>query len=219
MAQAMGGFWLGVLTFDLSQTSELFVALTTEDGRFRFISGESDTQFIGMQVIDTNHVVGAGLGYADPITPWLDMTVVSDTTTDAQLVEKDTFNGIWSTASGESGNFDFFYDAAYESPSSLSILEGVWAAYDDFGSPEATFTIDDLGQFTGQNTSGCTSSGQISLIDDRYNVYEVTSTISDCFIAGDYSGMAAVGEINVPGDAILLSISNNDRGIILGLEK
>lgn len=215
----MGGFWLGVLTFDLSQTSELFIALATEDGRFRFISAESDTQFIGTQVIDTNHVIGTGLGYADPITPWLDMTVVSDTSTDAQLVEKDSFNGIWSTASGESGDFDFFYDAAYESPSSLSALEGVWTAYDDFGNPAATFTIDDLGQFTGQNTSGCTSSGQISLIDDRYNVYEVASTISNCFIAGDYAGMAAVGEINMPGDSILLTISNDARAIVLGLEK
>jgi hypothetical protein len=219
MDQAMGGFWLGVLTFDISQTSELFVALTTEDGRFRFISGESDTQFIGTQVIDMTHTVGTGLGYSDPITPWLDMTAVSATTTDAQLLEKDSFTGIWTTASGESGNFDFFYDSTYQNPSSLAILEGVWTAYDDFGNPEATFSIDGLGQFSGQNTSGCASVGQISLIDERYNVYEVTSSISNCFIAGDYGGMAAVGEINVPGDAILLSISNNDRSITLGLEK
>jgi len=219
MDQAMGGFWVGVVTFDLSQTSELFVALATDDGRFRFISAESETQFIGTQVITTTDVIGTGQGYADPITPWLDMTVVSDATTDALLIEKDTFNGIWSTASGESGNFDFFYDSTYENPSSLSTFAGVWTAYDDFGSPEAIFTIDDMGQFTGQNTSGCTSSGQISLIDDRYNVYEVASTISGCLIAGDYEGMAAIGEINVPGDAILLSVSNNDRAILLGLEK
>jgi hypothetical protein len=219
MDQSMGGFWLGVVTFDMNQTSELFVALTTEDGRYRFISGESNTQFIGSQMIDTTNVTGSGLGYADTNTTWSDNTAVTESTTDAQLVERDTFSGTWSTASGDSGQFDMFYDFEYESPSSLALLEGVWTSYDDFGNPVATFSIDDGGQLTGQNTSGCTSSGQISIIDDRYNIYDVSSTISNCFIAGDYSGLAAVGEVNVPGDAILLSIGNNDRAIILGLEK
>ncbi|MDH3440077.1 MAG: hypothetical protein OEM63_04960 [Gammaproteobacteria bacterium] len=217
--QAMGGIWVGVLTNDMSQTSELFVALATDDGRFRFLSGESGLQFVGTQVINTTHIVGTGIGYADPAVPWLDASVVSDTSTDGQLIERDSFSGIWSTASGESGNFDLFYNDEYESPSSLSLLEGVWTAYDDFRNPTATFTIDAMGQFTGQNTSGCTSSGQISLIDDRYSMYDVTSTISNCFIAGDYSGLAITGELSVPNDAIILSISNTDRALVLGLEK
>lgn len=217
--QSPGGFWAGVVTFDMSQTSELFVALASEDGRFHFISAESETQFVGSHTVDVNHVVGFGLGYASPGTTWLDGTAVTDTATDAQLVERDSFSGIWSTASGESGDFDLFYDAEYERASSLPILEGVWTAFDEFGNPSATFTIDDQGQFTGQNTMGCNSLGQISIIDDRYNVYYVDSTISDCFIAGTYIGMAAVGDDDVTNDVILLAISNESRSIVLGLEK
>lgn len=214
-----GGLWAGVISFDGSQTSELFVALSTDDGRFRFISAESNVHFIGTQVVDVNRIVGAGLGFADTGSTWQDSSAVTDTTTDATLIEKDSFSGSWNTASGESGVFDFFYDAEYERASSLSVLEGLWTAYDGFGSPSATFSIDAQGQFTGQNASGCTSTGQISIIDDRYNLYDVASTISNCFIAGDYTGMAAVGDLVSTNDAIVLSISNSARAILLGLEK
>ena len=83
----------------------------------------------------------------------------------------------------------------------------------------ATFTIDALGDFTGQNSSGCTSSGHFLVLDDRYNVYGVSSTISNCFIAGDYDGVAALGDDVIPNDSLVLSIGNDMRSIVLGLEK
>lgn len=215
----MGGFWAGVFTFDAAQGSELFVGITTEDGRFHFISAETSAQLIGSQVDDTTRIMGTGLAYAGPGSIWPDGTTLSDLTTDGLLVEGDSFSGIWSTASGESGNFDLFYDTEYERPASLALLEGVWTAFDDLGNPVATFTIDAQGQFTGQNTSGCVSSGQMSIIDDRYNTYDVASTISNCFIAGDYTGLAAIGDVTTTNDAIVLSISNDARAIVLGLEK
>lgn len=217
--QSAGGFWAGVVTFDASQTSELFVALASEDGRFHLISAESETQFAGSHSVDADHVVGLGLGYAGPGATWLDGASVTGISTDAQVVERDTLSGVWNTDSGESGSFEFFYDAEYERRSSLAILEGQWTAYDDVGNPSATFTIDARGQFTGQNALGCVSSGEFSLIDDRYNVYYVDSTISNCFIAGTYAGMAAVGDVADSNDAILLAIGNDDRAIVLGLEK
>ncbi|MDH5344702.1 MAG: hypothetical protein OEW59_02980 [Gammaproteobacteria bacterium] len=217
--EAMGGFWAGVLTFDMTQTSELFVGLVSEDGRFSFISAESDIQFTGSQQVDVAHVVGSGLGYADPGATWLDMTPVTAVSTDGTVDERNTYSGIWSTASGESGSFDFFYDQEYERDSSLALLEGAWTAYDDMGVPVATFTIDAGGAFNGQNVNGCVSSGTFSIIDPNYNAYSVDSTISNCFIAGDYFGLAAVGDISAVNDAIILTISNDDRAIVLGLEK
>jgi hypothetical protein len=217
--QALGGVWAGVLTFDMSLTSELFVGLATDDGRFRFLSGESSTQFTGLQQVSQSDVAGSGDGYADTGTTWLDNSTVTVVTTGGTIVERDTFSGTWSNASGESGSFDFFYDALYERPSSLPLLEGTWTAYDDFGVPAATFTFDALGQFNGQNVSGCVSSGQISIIDASYNVYDVASTITNCFIAGDYSGLAIIGDLNATNDAMVLTIGNDMRGIVLELEK
>lgn len=219
VTHAMGGFWVGVLTFDMNQTSELFVGLVAEDGRFRFLSAESLTQFIGTQQIDTSHVIGSGLGYANTGTLWLDGTAVVTVSTDAMLLQRDSFNGSWSTSSGESGSFDFFYDAEYERASALPLLQGVWIAYDDLGLANATFTIDSTGQFSGQNVAGCTSSGQFSIIDDQINLYQVDSTIANCFIAGDYTGLATIGDINTSNDAIIMSVSNSVRAIVLGLEK
>jgi hypothetical protein len=203
----------------MNQTSELFVGLATEDGRFRFLSGESDTQFTGTQQVSMNNVMGTGTGYADAGTTWLDGSTVTSVTTDATIVQRDSMSGTWSTATGESGSFDFFYDAEYERASSLSLLAGTWTSFDDFGVAVATFTFDAFGQFSGQNVAGCTSAGTISIIDDRYNIYQVDSTISNCFIAGDYSGLAALGDLNATNDAMVLSIDNGARGIVVVLEK
>lgn len=218
-AALKGGFWAGVLTFENDQTSEIFVGLLTEDGRFRFLSAESFTHFVGTQQVDAGHAVGSGLGYSDTGASWLDGSSVVPLSTDATLVERDNFTGIWSTSSGESGNFELFYDAEYERPSSLPLLEGVWTAYDENGNPDATFSIDDAGQFNGQNASGCTSVGSISIIDARYNLFDVNSTIANCSIAGDYSGLAALGDLVASNDAMILTVGNTTRGIVLGLQR
>ncbi|MEQ9563550.1 MAG: hypothetical protein RLN69_13605, partial [Woeseiaceae bacterium] len=79
--------------------------------------------------------------------------------------------------------------------------------------------IDGIGQFTGQNSAGCTSTGSFLILDPRYNVYQVDSTISGCVIAGQYSGLAAIGDIDNPNDAIFLAIDNGQLALILGLQK
>ena len=219
VTEALGGFWVGVLTFDMNQTSEIFLGLATDDGRFRFLSGESNTQFTGIQQANLNNVTGSGTGYADTGTTWLDSSTVTAVTTDGTIIERDSFSGTWSNASGESGSFDLFYDADFERPSSLPLLEGTWTVYDDFGVAVATFTFDALGQFSGQNDSGCVSSGQVSIIDALYNVYQVDSTIANCFIAGDYSGLASLGDLNTTNDAMVLTVSNDMLGIVLVLER
>jgi len=217
--EAMGGLWFGVLNFDMSQTSELAVGVIGEDGRFHFVSAESEIQFAGSQQVDVDYVLGFGRGYAAPGTTWLDSSTVTDLTTDGTVDGRNTFSGTWSTASGESGTFDFFYDTEYEKPSSLAVLEGTWTAYDDMGIAVATFTIDAQGAFTAQNTSGCSSTGQFLIIDASYNAYEVNSTIANCFIAGDYSGLAVLGDLNATNDALSLAISNDARAIVVDLEK
>jgi len=215
---ALGGIWAGVMTIDASLGSEECAALVTEDGRFRFFCAFNPMQLVGMQSNSSGAVIGSGLAISSLV--FLDGTTVTNLSMEGTLLERDSFIGSWTTDSpGDSGSFEFFYDTEYERASSLALVEGVWSGYDDLGNPNSSFTIDNLGQFTGQNSFGCTSNGSFSIIDARYNLYQVDSTISGCEIAGQYSGLAAMGDIDNPSDAIVLVTDNGIRAILLGLQK
>ena len=75
------------------------------------------------------------------------------------------------------------------------------------------------GSFVGQNTLGCNSIGQFAIIDAGFNLYEVQSTISDCAQAGDYIGLAFLGDLLVPNDTLILANDNGSRAFLTGFEK
>jgi len=217
--QALGGFWTGSLTIDGQPGAQELVGISTDDGRFRFISVDTEAQFVGTAQADGTSVTGSGTAYAPAGFTWRDGSTVTTVTMTATIAERDSFAGSWSSGTGESGTFDFDYDAEYEKDSSLGLLSGVWIVYDDNLNPFATFTIDPDGRFTAQNVVGCTSSGKISIIDARFNVYQIESTIVGCAIAGDYTGLGALGDIVNPNDVFLFSVSNPERALLLGLER
>jgi hypothetical protein len=105
--------------------------------------------------------------------------------------------------------------------------EGTWFVYDDTLNPTLTMAIDTGGAFTAQASSGCQSLGQVSIIDAAYNVYAWDVTISGggCLIAGDYSGLAFLADIdtgdpnNSQNNGILVSASNDQRAILLALDR
>lgn len=217
--QALGGLWFGTLTIDGVPGAQDFVGISTDDGRFRFLSVDTGGQFVGTVQVQGYSVSGAGKGFAPDGTTWRDGSTITTATMTGTLRQRSSFAGSWSTGTGESGTFSFVYDADYEADSSLALLVGVWTVYDDNLNPFATFTIDANGQFSGQNAAGCVSSGQISIIDGRSNVYDITSTISNCAIAGDYTGLGVLGSIANPNDAFVFSVSNDLRALLLGLER
>jgi hypothetical protein len=205
------------MTIDASLGSEECGALVTEDGQFRFLCVFTDLQLAGMSSRDINSMTGSGLAFSSLV--FLDGSFVSDLTVQATLVPETSLTGTWSTTAGDAGSFNMVYDVEYERPSSLTLLEGVWESTDEFGNPDATFTIDSLGSFTAQNSYGCTSSGMFLILDDRYNLIQLESTIVGCPIAGNYSGLAIVFDDLVANDSILLSINNDQRALLVGLQK
>jgi hypothetical protein len=217
--QALGGLWYGTLSIDGLAGTQSFVGMSTDDGRFRFISADTGGQFVGTVQVDGTTVSGSGKGFAPDGTTWRDGSTVTTATMTGTLRQRSSFVGSWSTGTGESGTFSFSYDADYEKDSSLALLEGVWIVYDDNLNPYATFTIDPDGGFSGQNIVGCTSMGQISIIDPRSNIYEITSTISNCAIAGEYTGLGVLGSIVNSNDAFLFSVNSDVRALLLGLER
>ncbi len=217
--QALGGLWFGTLSIDGVAGTQEFVGMSTDDGRFRFISADTGGQFVGTVQADGTSVSGSGKGFAPDGTTWRDGSTVTTATMTGTLRQRSTFAGSWSTGTGESGTFSLSYDSDYEKDSSLALLAGVWTVYDDNLNPFATFTIDPGGQFFGQNVEGCSSIGQISIIDPRSTVYDITSTVSNCAIAGDYTGLGVLGRIANPNDAFVFSVNNELRALLLGFER
>ena len=218
-SQAPGGLWYGTLTNDMNLVTEEFIALTTDDGRMRLISVDSDVQFHGPVAVTGNTLGGTVRAFADAGVNWLDGNHVVDTGIAATVAQRDSLAGSWQNSSGEAGSFEFFYDALHEKDSDTALLDGVWTAYDDFGNPVLTFTIDANGGFTGQNLLGCTSIGQLSVVDAAFNVYEIQSEISNCPLAGSYSGLAFLADLAGLNDALLLSIDDGTRTIVTGLTR
>jgi len=217
--QALGGLWSGTLTIAGQPGTQTLVGVSTEDGRFRLFSVDTEAQFVGTAQVVRTSVSGSGDAFAPPGFTWLDGSTVTTVTMTGTLQQRNSLVGDWKAGTGESGTFDLDYDADYETDSSLALLTGVWTVYDDNLNPFATFTIDADGKFSGQNAVGCTSLGRISIIDARFNVYDITSTISNCAIAGDYAGLGVLGQIVNPNDAFLFSVSNDMRALLLGLER
>jgi hypothetical protein len=198
---------------------EEFVALTTDDGRFRLISVDSMVQMAGSAPVDGTSLSGSGRAYADAGATWLDNSTAVDVEIEAVISERSSLSGAWSTSSSESGAFEFVYDSLYERAVTLALIEGMWTAFDDLGNPTVTFTIDNSGSFSGQNAQGCNSLGQFSIIDARYNLVSVQNAITDCAIAGDYSGLALIGDLFAPNDVMVLSLDSGEQAILLGFER
>lgn len=217
--QVASGLWFGTLTFDSAMSSEDVIGIVSEDGQFRMISADTLVQMSGNVSVDGSSLSGTGKAFASPGGIWPDGSSVADLSMTATVTQHDSISGAWSTTAMESGTFEWVYDPLYERDSSLSLLEGMWTAYDDLGNMDVTFTIQDSGSFDGQNAQGCVSAGQFTIIDAAYNVYEVHSTVSGCAIAGDYSGHAILADLLAPNDIMVFAVDDDNRAILLGFQK
>ncbi|HEV2676788.1 MAG TPA: hypothetical protein VGV37_19840 [Aliidongia sp.] len=99
------------------------------------------------------------------------------------------------------------YDAAdYERTSSLAKVAGAWNIRDGDGTLVGTANFAADGTYSG-TLSGCSFSGQISLIDTRYSLYHLTMQQASCpaagFSAQEFAGLAALGDGQATDDTML----------------
>jgi len=215
-----GGHWVGTVTNEFNAVTEEYVALVDENGRFRFVSVDSAVQMSGNFAVAGNDLTGDGMAFADAGVFWLDASSATGVTMEGTIVERTEMSGTWTTVAGEFGSFEFIYDPTfYERDSPVELLAGSWIAYDELLNPEATFTIAADGSFTAQNTSGCNSMGQFAEIAPGFNLYEMQSTTADCPLAGDYVGLAFLGDLLVPNDVLVFAFDNGSRAYVIGLER
>ena len=106
------------------------------------------------------------------------------------------------------GALHLAYDAAYDTPSSLHRLSGVWS-YIDSNDQTIEFKIDSSGQIKGHDSRNCEYLGTLDVIDPDHNAYEVDVQIRGCgSVSGDYEGASFM-----EGDQLSMLISNADRAL------
>jgi hypothetical protein len=200
-----GGIWDGTSTAG-GQTIAL-TGVVTENGEGRFFD-DNGTQYIVSSMsgndgsITMNVMAVAQFGFV-----FEDGSTVTTGTLSGTIVERASFNGDWSLATGESGTLSMTYDPLYERDSSLSKLEGMWGE-NSFG-----ITIfDPDGSFFEEDIFGCVFNGQTSIIDPDYNVYEMNMTISLCGpeFDGQYSGLAVLTDFNTTDDMLIVQMNSDD---------
>ena len=204
-----GGLWEGTTT-DQSGNTQNLVGITTDSGDFRFFSFDTGGQFLGDLTVNGSSATGSGLGYAAIGFTWIDGSIFTDITLTGTVNERTSFSGDWEASTGESGTFSFAYNSLYERDSSLSLLSDVWIAYDQFGNPIGSTTIDSSGRIDGQDAAGCLYSGQINLIDPAYNVYDIALNVVNCGSAnGDYTGLGFLADDLAQNDTFYYAV---DKG-------
>jgi len=204
-----GGIWEGS-TFD-DRTGLTFQAagvVTENSGDGRFIN-ENGIQFVLSGISGNNGAISATITAIAPFgSTFLDGTVLTLGTLTGNVVERQSLQGDWSLNTGETGSVTMGFDSNYYEGSDLSRTEGLWL--DPFGT---TWDTSPTGEMFSQDSFGCVANGQISIIDQSYNAYDVAVTLSGpCGgIEGNYNGLAVTDTDGATANNVfVLQINNNE---------
>jgi len=212
---AIGGIWFGTTTDSVTNDPQFFIGVSTDDGRFRFLSADTLGQFVGTFDANETSLTGSGVGVAPFGSTWLDDSTTIDIDLTGTISERLSMSGNWSGGTGETGTFSFAYDSLYERGSSLETVTGSWVSLDEFSNPVGSITIDSAGRMDAQDAAGCLYSGDVSIINASYNAYDLDLTVSSCgALDGTYSGLAVIAESVVPDDTLIYSVDNGTWFII-----
>ena len=180
----MGGAWFGTDTTGL----EVF-ALSTDSGQIMWIIPSTGEQGFGT-ASNTGGAVTMDFTYVAPMGFALVDGSHSATCTATGTIQERRFLNVNANCTTDLGaTFGIFvpltYDTLYNRDSSLSVIAG---NYDDGGmvlNTSASGVI--FEQIPG---TGCIISGQVSIIDSRFNAYDWFTTFSNCI--GDFAFMNGV---------------------------
>jgi len=205
-----GGIWSGTTTGSQGGGTQDLIGVSTDDGRFRFLSLDTGGQFIGTSTVDGTSITGSGIGYAPIGYAWIDGSVYTDVTLSGTINERSTFSGNWAASTGETGTFNFAYESLHQRDSSLGLVADTWISFNDSGNPIGTVSIDAAGRLDGQDAAGCLYSGTVSIIDANYNVYDLSLSVLNCSSAnGDYSGLGILTDNVNQNDTFVYTV---DKG-------
>lgn len=177
------------------------VALITSNNKIAIVDTDTLEAFIG--TIFVNRITGT-----------LFSSSVVPATGEVKNASGNNISGTYSSSIG-GGTFDLVADVnLYNRGASLSKLVGTWV--DSFFTSvtgTTTWVIQSDGSFTMSSTSGCSATGQFSLIDPSKNEYEINLTVSTCpSFNGTYSGIGALSDTFFTDDLLSFIFNNGSLG-------
>jgi len=182
-------------------------AWVDEEGRFRiFPSGGGGQLFTGSLQIDGDRFQGTGLNFAEQgyryfsggaTRLWMD-GLIAEGQSDFDgfsLGGGRNLEGRWGSEWGDYGYFTLGqYKSPPPEPTSWVSVAGIWSGLREGFNPPFSgrydWVIDTDGRLSGHDPTGCAYTGQLTLLDARYVIYELDLTITGCPLAGTYSGIA-----------------------------
>lgn len=218
----VGGLWTGALWWDprngfpggaqnvrllLAETGEFRMMLFPDVDNY-FATGSE--QVFGNFNIDGGDISTAGDGvWLAPVNAtgddWAAFGLAGDFLAGESIsgTFQANFAG-WTHNEERVGTFSLNYHSLYEDPSSLDILQGIYATTDESLAVDAEGVI-----FYQSSVTGCTGNGTAEIIDPAYNMYRMTIYIDAC--TGDsavrngltFTGLANIGHNNDPTGAFL----------------
>ncbi len=185
-----GGIWRR-WTFNCANNTfhDISLAIVTEDGRFRII-GADEHVLRGDLWMDGDTFDGFGVDFAPTGVEYFSGPTTSMFVA-GNVRERELLEGRWGTEWGDYGYFGFDYKPSiYERATPLADLAGTWPTDRAGGPAPGVWTIESDGRFEGQDDQGCLYAGQFYIIDDRFSVLDIDLSVTDCGLAGFYTGLA-----------------------------
>ena len=134
----------------------------------------------------------------------LDVAIIT-----GEVIEENRITSRFITMNGgNTGTLDLAYDAAYDTPSSLGRLSGIWSSMES-DDQTTEFRIDSKGRIQGHDSRSCEYLGKLDIINPAHNAYEAEVGVRGCeSMEGDYEGASFM-----EGDRLSVLISNANHAL------
>ena len=198
----------------LIDPNNTFVCIVSDATTGNLVSGANGTVAVAV-----DQVSGTGWLYAAPGGSFADGSTIATLTISAGTVAENTSLDLTFDGTGVSIAVTTTFDASFNRPSDLTIMEAAWMNFDIFGDA-SSFDVDDMGAISGTSANTCMLLGQVSADNPTVNVYDVAITVTNggtCGIpAGDYNGLGRTQEVNVADDHFHFSVFIDGISMIVG---
>ena len=198
---SLDGIWRG--DFDIEGRGPFDFTALHVNGRAYAYSRRAEALYSGSVERDGETVTSTYTLFLRGGLP-LDVAIIT-----GELKEENRIASHFVTMNGRNtGALDLAYDAAYDTPSSLRRLSGVWS-YIDSNDQMIEFQIDTGGQIRGHDSKNCEYLGTLDVIDPDHNAYEVGMQVRGCgSVSGAYEGASFM-----EGDQLSMLVSNVNRAL------
>ncbi len=211
--QSPAGIYAGIFrsTITMPAPDRMVTGVISEESVVHLMVQGASSQYAGLVSVDGEKLGGTLTEYLGAQARFFGFDGVRSITLAGTVAERDSVFGDYSGE--DDGFFSLDYSAKYERASSFDQTSGVWT-FNMSSSGGAiynvTLDIDADGQLFGTDTNGCVFSGALSIIDGRYNVYEVLVDISSCTpFDGAYTGLAYRGDFAAGSTQLMLLFANS----------